>query len=72
MTMSYSITNVVCKECCTTYQAALTGVFQVDGEYAATCTACNKQTFFSWGVEIAPTVSVFPENTSPVYFVKVI
>lgn len=70
--MSYSITNVVCKECGTKYQAALNGVFQVNGEYAATCTACNKQTFFTWDVEAAPIVSTFPENTSPVYFVKVI
>ncbi|MCY9846088.1 hypothetical protein [Vibrio caribbeanicus] len=68
--MSYSIANVVCKECGTKYQAALNGVFQVNGEYAATCTVCKEQTFFAWGVEAAPMVSTFPENTSPVYVVK--
>ena len=70
--MSYSITNIVCKKCGTKYQVALNGVFQVNGEYAATCTACNKQTFFTWGVEAAPMVSTLPENTSPVYFVKIL
>ncbi|MDA0107788.1 hypothetical protein OH456_06515 [Vibrio sp. La 4.2.2] len=70
--MSYSITDVVCKECGTNYQAALNGVFQVNGEYAATCTACNKQTFFSWGIEAASMVATSPKNASPVYFVKVL
>ena len=70
--MHYSTTDITCKECGTKYQAALNGVFQVNGEYAATCVACDKQTFFKWGAEAAPIVTVFPENASPVYFVKVI
>ncbi|MGF1868398.1 hypothetical protein [Photobacterium indicum] len=70
--MSYSTTDVICKKCGTKYQAALNGVFQINGEYAATCHACDDQTFFTWGIEAAPLVATFPKNSSPIYFVKVI
>ena len=65
--MTHSVINITCNNCSTKFIGVLHDLLNVSKEYAATCPACNKQTFIKDRAAIINTP--IPENAVKIMYV---